>query len=67
MLVNGRKFDIVSVPLAEANNETRLVDQNLIDVAASLQPRVTKKQAEEEVLSSEQQHTSAHGRFTLFD
>jgi phosphofructokinase-like protein len=41
-----RGTDIVSVPLQEAINKTRLVDQNLIDVAASLHPKVAKKQEE---------------------
>lgn len=47
-----RGTDIVSVPLAEAINKTRLVDQNLIDVAASLHPKIEKKQKEEEAVNS---------------
>jgi ATP-dependent phosphofructokinase / diphosphate-dependent phosphofructokinase len=45
-MVALRGTDIVSVPLQEAINKTRLVDQNLIDVAASLHPKIEKKQEE---------------------
>jgi len=44
-----RGTEIVSVPLEEAINKTRLVDQNLIDVASSLQPKVEKKEQEQTV------------------
>ncbi len=46
-----RGTDIVSVPLFEAINKTRLVDQNLIDVAASLHPKIEKSKQEETVSS----------------
>ncbi len=44
-----RGTEIVSVPLEEAINKTRLVDQKLVDVANSLHPKVARKEEHEVV------------------
>jgi ATP-dependent phosphofructokinase / diphosphate-dependent phosphofructokinase len=50
-MVSLRGNEIVSVPLQEAINKTRLVDQQLIDVNASLHPTVEKNKEEEEAVN----------------
>jgi 6-phosphofructokinase 1 len=45
-MVSLRGNDIVSVPLQEAINKTRLVDQAIMDVATSLQPKVEKNKVQ---------------------
>ena len=46
-----RGTDIISVPLQEAINKRAWSTRTLIEVAASLHPKVEKKQGEEEAVN----------------